>query len=264
MAQCPACKKPVVTGLNSFSGLMVLLLAVSLWMLSFARFDGPKFDEAAGSIRRALHAPALSGSSAPLSSCGQEPSLAEFNQEIVLVHLLDQLNVLLAKQLTSSEAEIVATDRGIVVRLASDFLFQPANLQIRKESLPVLQGLATLLAGVENAVFVSGYTDNAPPPAGLPFPSNWGYSAGMAASVVQFLSETSGMDPSRLQALGLGEFSPRQPNATDAGRAANRRIELFISRIRQAPVVEKVVQPPKPTQDGEPKAPSLEPAAVVP
>jgi chemotaxis protein MotB len=39
-----------------------------------------------------------------------------------------------------------------------------------------------------------------------------------------------GVDPSRLAAVGYGEFQPIADNATAEGRARNRRVVLVISR----------------------------------
>ena len=38
----------------------------------------------------------------------------------------------------------------------------------------------------------------------------------------------SGVDPERLVAQGYGESKPIQPNTTEAGQAANRRVQFVI------------------------------------
>jgi outer membrane protein OmpA-like peptidoglycan-associated protein len=49
-----------------------------------------------------------------------------------------------------------------------------------------------------------------------------------AASVVNYLVDTFGIDRSRLTAVGYGMSRPVADNATDAGKQANRRIEAII------------------------------------
>jgi chemotaxis protein MotB len=43
---------------------------------------------------------------------------------------------------------------------------------------------------------------------------------------VRFLQDTVGIDPARLQAVGLSEYHPIATNATVRGRSQNRRIEI--------------------------------------
>ena len=52
-------------------------------------------------------------------------------------------------------------------------------------------------------------------------------SQGRAKSVVDYLI-SKGIDPSRLQAKGYGKSRPIDTNLTDAGKAANRRVEFFL------------------------------------
>lgn len=51
-------------------------------------------------------------------------------------------------------------------------------------------------------------------------------SSERAEMVKQALIAGHGIDPSRVEAFGVGPLAPNASNATDAGRAANRRIEL--------------------------------------
>ena len=47
-----------------------------------------------------------------------------------------------------------------------------------------------------------------------------------AASVVRELTSKYGIDPSRLDAFGAGLYAPIASNASEEGRAKNRRVEL--------------------------------------
>jgi len=49
-----------------------------------------------------------------------------------------------------------------------------------------------------------------------------------AESVVKYLEDKFGIDPSRLSAKGFGETSPTADNSTDAGKQKNRRIRAII------------------------------------
>lgn len=251
----PSLLKNLPVGVNSNAGAVVMVVAFFIWLLSFAQFDMAKFEQANGSLRDALGLERLPPSG--FASAGDPSFTTDFNREVALIQIIGKIGHVLEKQIAAGEAEVVNLERGFIVRISADALFLPSSLNFRADILPTLQQFGTLLAGVDHEVFVSGYTDVIPPPVGLPFTSNWGYSAAMAAQVVQYLSEQCGVAPVRLQALGLGQFTPRKSNATEADRAANRRIELFISRIKQPETVENAVEPAKkPQPDAGGAAPS--------
>jgi chemotaxis protein MotB len=75
-------------------------------------------------------------------------------------------------------------------------------------------------------VRVEGHTDNRPISTRL-YPSNWELSAARAASVVHRFAN-AGVAPDRLSVIGFGENRPIQPNDTQAGRDANRRVVIVI------------------------------------
>jgi chemotaxis protein MotB len=60
------------------------------------------------------------------------------------------------------------------------------------------------------------------------FASNWELSTARALAAVRFLVEQAGVNPTRLGAVGYGEFRPVADNATVEGRARNRRIAITI------------------------------------
>jgi chemotaxis protein MotB len=93
-------------------------------------------------------------------------------------------------------------------------------------AVPVLAALAENLREIPNEINVEGYTDNQPIRNGL-FPSNWELSAARATAVVRAL-EREGVDPARLSATGYGENRPVGDNATEEGRAQNRRVVLVV------------------------------------
>lgn len=99
------------------------------------------------------------------------------------------------------------------------FDFDKATL--KPESDPVLQKAAGVMkARPAVKAEVQGHTDNV---GGDDY--NMKLSAARAASVMQWLT-SHGIDASRLGAKGYGKAQPVADNATDAGRARNRRVEL--------------------------------------
>ena len=76
-------------------------------------------------------------------------------------------------------------------------------------------------------VEISGHTDNTGTPE-----HNQKLSEQRAKSVVEYL-QNRGIDPQRIKASGYGEEQPVADNATEEGRALNRRTELKIIAINE-------------------------------
>jgi outer membrane protein OmpA-like peptidoglycan-associated protein len=75
------------------------------------------------------------------------------------------------------------------------------------------------------SIAIYGYTDNVGKPA-----DNLLLSENRARSVVNYL-KSKGIDPKRLTYKGYGDAQPVSSNATEAGRAQNRRTELKVLKI---------------------------------
>lgn len=102
-------------------------------------------------------------------------------------------------------------------------LFDTGKDVIRPESIPVLQALAEAMASDAQAKYViEGHTDNR---GGEAF--NQVLSEKRAASVRKWLME-HGVAGERLTAKGFGQSRPSMPNDSEAGRAANRRVEVAV------------------------------------
>ncbi len=110
----------------------------------------------------------------------------------------------------------------------SSLLFPSGDALPNDSAFGLLEKVAGILAPFDNPIRVEGFTDNLPISTDR-YPTNWELSAARAGSVVRMLA-ADGVDPRRLAAVGYGEFQPIADNATEAGRARNRRVVLVISR----------------------------------
>ena len=94
----------------------------------------------------------------------------------------------------------------------------------------ILQDIADQMpSGIDWILQVDGHTDDQAVLPGSEWGSNWELSQARALSIVLFLANEQGMEPSRLSANGFGEFQPLNPEDTPAARAQNRRIELKLT-----------------------------------
>lgn len=93
---------------------------------------------------------------------------------------------------------------------------------IKSESGPALREIAGLLTAEPGVkVWVVGHTDYIGSAE-----TNASLSSARAAAVVQALIKGHGLDAKRLSSHGAGPYAPVATNATEEGRAKNRRVEL--------------------------------------
>lgn len=100
--------------------------------------------------------------------------------------------------------------------------FEYNSSDIRPDAQPVLDQAAEILKqnpGV--TVRIEGYTDSSGTPQ-----YNKALSLRRAESVYRYLVN-KGVDPERFTVEGMGQSRPIASNATEAGRAQNRRVELI-------------------------------------
>jgi chemotaxis protein MotB len=126
------------------------------------------------------------------------------------------------------------------VALPDDFAFAKGSADLNEEGKKAIARLATRLnegGNAEKNIIVEGHTDHSPVSRAQTkekFGDNWGLSAARSASVVRAL-EQAGVTPARLNGAFRGEHQPRVAISKDkkddgAGEAANRRVEIYLSK----------------------------------
>ena len=126
--------------------------------------------------------------------------------------------------------EIVNSDRGIVIQLRENVLFETSSSALRQDSKEILKKISSLLGNLSNSIIVEGHTDNRPINTSQ-FPSNWELSVDRAVNVVRYFIEDMGLNPTRFTAAGYGEFQPIVPNDSVSNMAKNRRVNILIMAI---------------------------------
>ena len=116
-------------------------------------------------------------------------------------------------------------DRSIVV-IKGDGFFEPGSSVIADRTRPLLTRIAAGLQATPGSVLITGHTDNQPIST-LRYPSNWHLSQDRANAVRALLAD-SGVKPERMRAEGKADAEPVDSNATPAGRARNRRVEITL------------------------------------
>lgn len=115
----------------------------------------------------------------------------------------------------------------IKVTMTSQTAFDSGSSTIKPGFAPTMDKLANVVAQYgKTTVIVVGHTD-----AEGSTEYNQQLSQRRAQAVVNYF-ESKNVSPERLAALGKGEGEPIADNKTDAGRRANRRVELLVEPVR--------------------------------
>ena len=106
--------------------------------------------------------------------------------------------------------------------VVNGILFDTGKSDVKPESDAALKEVANLLLQhLTLKLYVVGHTDNVGASA-----ANIELSKRRAAAVVQILTSKYGIVANRLEPFGNGPFAPVASNATEEGRASNRRVEI--------------------------------------
>jgi chemotaxis protein MotB len=187
----------------------------------------------------AAAAVAKAAAAKPLSTAQLQAALnsmsASVSEQDSFVALQKKLNAYAKAHGFSSQVQTVIERRGLVVRVLTDkLLFDSGQATLQPQGQPLLEEVAQLLnVDKTHPITVEGNTDNQPI-ATAEFPSNWELSTARATTVVRFLIAHS-VSAGRLGAVGYADLHPIASNATAAGRARNRRVDIVLMRLNPVP-----------------------------
>lgn len=120
-------------------------------------------------------------------------------------------------------AKVERVGEGIQVTFDSGLLYDYDSDAVRAEARENLRTLAGSLGSYPDSdLLIVGHTDDRGSDS-----YNLGLSERRSAAAANYLV-TQGVARSRLRTMGLGETEPVSPNDNDAGRQANRRVEIAI------------------------------------
>lgn len=115
------------------------------------------------------------------------------------------------------------SDRGLVMTLG-DVLFDSGEAELKNSANRTVFKLVQFLQlNPKRVVRIEGYTDNTGDPE-----SNLKLSRDRAQAVADTLVDL-GIDEKRIKVVGYGDQYPVEVNASERGRAQNRRVEIVFS-----------------------------------
>jgi len=164
---------------------------------------------------------------------GRRSDVQKIEELTAQLNELDQTKKLLEERLSTEikdkQVRLQMMEKGLVITVVGDLLFDSGKAKIRTEAYPLLGKIAKVLEEnvPHNNVGIEGYTDDRPIKYSG-WKSNWELSSARALSVLHYLVNEKGISPDRLQATGYGEYHPVASNDTKDGRQLNRRVEIVI------------------------------------
>lgn len=146
-----------------------------------------------------------------------------------LGHTQRLLEERLAQEIKDKQVKLEMMEKGLVITVVGDLLFDSGKAKIRPEAYSLLDKVARVLKEnvPEYNVGIEGHTDNEPIRYSG-WRSNWELSSARALSVLHHLVNEKKILPTRLSASGYGEYRPVASNDTKEDRQLNRRVEIVI------------------------------------
>jgi chemotaxis protein MotB len=223
--------------LVSYADFITLLFAFFVVMYSVSRVDNKKLQQAATSVKWALHMSGAGGTNKlPIfnepDGSGLDMGGGSKNNSVQrpsMEQLRQRLERHLGRVLVERHARVTIEVEGqrLAIRLSATHFFDTGQSALRPEALPIIDAIVAELKPLERPIRVEGHTDKNLPLGGR-FKSNWELSAARAATVVAYLESAHEIRPELLSAVGHGATNPIAPEDTAEGRELNRRVELVV------------------------------------
>jgi len=144
-----------------------------------------------------------------------------------LAELQKKLKEAEAKGAAYREGQWVVAPGVSMISISAELLFDPGKAVLKPSAKRRLQEVARKIRAeyAGRDIYVVGHTDS-DPIRKSPWKDNWELSVQRALTVARALI-AAGVDPKHIVAAGCGQYRPRASNATAAGKAKNRRVEIY-------------------------------------
>jgi outer membrane protein OmpA-like peptidoglycan-associated protein len=137
---------------------------------------------------------------------------------------MDKQEEKLRQKLRASGVSVTRKGDQIVLNMPGNITFETAKSNINPGFQGVLDGVAEVLKEYKDtSIEISGHTDSRGK-----MEANQVLSKQRADSVAQFLRQ-KGVAANRITTVGYGPSQPIADNATEEGRAQNRRVEILLT-----------------------------------
>jgi chemotaxis protein MotB len=210
--------------MTTFSDMMTLLMVFFVLIVSMSEIKIERFEEALTYFQGGRGVLSQQSIMQNTPSPQETPYINRRRAE-----RFEKLQEYLRENGLQDKVKVDLRPDGVHTVITDSVMFNTGEARIIEPARTVLRLLVGVIDTEVEAVAVEGHTDSRPIRT-IRYPTNWELSAARAASVVRFLQQHEDvLEPQRYVALGYGEHRPVATNATPAGRAQNRRVEILFS-----------------------------------
>ncbi|MFZ5975281.1 MAG: OmpA/MotB family protein [Bacillota bacterium] len=226
--------------MDTYGDMVTLLLTFFVLLFSFSTIDVEKWKALVGAFTgtpvEAVSPIDPANADPELNVLDSTNALNEKAQEQKTKEQFEELYQKIKKHIKenglSTKLSVEKHDNEILMRLSDSILFESGSAQLVPTSIPLMKSIGGLLREAADSigmVRIEGHTDNRPISNSV-FADNWQLSSARAYTVLQFLQKNGMMDPNKLSYTAYGEQHPIASNATEQGKAKNRRVDFVIVR----------------------------------
>lgn len=250
--------------MNTFADLMNLLLCFFVLLFAMSNVDQEKFDQMVESMQSSIgifnggkisigeevlvnmgvtqldqlndyfSASVETSDSQSEEAKNFEEQLKEANQ-MVTEEMYDNISETSDKYNLDNYIELSIDEDGnryVSIDISGSLLYDSGKAELKKDALPIFSRIGDILKKYEGyRISIIGHTDNVPVQSGGQYESNKELSSARAIKAAEYLIENKGLDASKIEWIGRGEYDPIADNSTTEGKAKNRRIEIRIYNI---------------------------------
>lgn len=130
-------------------------------------------------------------------------------------------------ELKSGKVQLKLEGRGLVISMREAAFFASGDDSVAPASFPIIAKIAVVIQDLPQALRLEGHTDSVPVHNSR-FRSNWELSAARAIAMMELLRQRFQVATERMAVVGYAENAPADSNATEEGRAHNRRVDLVV------------------------------------
>ncbi len=230
--------------LVSYADFITLLFAFFVVMYAVSEVDAQRMKDVVGAIRFAMHFEGTGGVGEPMIFSGPQANQIFVNQHKVksgggipisqrldLIQIKEKLEERLNSGHMKDEAtkslQLAVTERGLRIRMLDAYFFDPGSSVLRPEAIPIIDSIAAIIKPLKHMIRVEGHSDSEGSGGREEF-INWEISTDRSLTIVRYLIEGYRIEPQRLSIGAYAHYRPVATNATEEGRALNRRIDMFV------------------------------------
>lgn len=193
----------------SYADFVTMLLALFMVMYAVLRVDNQKLSEFQNKMQQTF---------------ASKTNVTKYQA----INSKNNIEKLIRDNLSSSKTvKIVKNDKGLILRVNNQVLFDKGSASIKPEAEKTLNEIVKVLTKIDNPVIIEGHTDSTPI-KNIKYPSNWELSTARSTNIISYMTKQGGISPKRLCAVGYGEYMPTADNTTISGRILNRRVDIIV------------------------------------